>query len=74
VNSLGGKWFAETIDHARQWGDVMNGKGISTILEVQLPRSQAEQFMRLERLDGIGPARYGEIEQLKGATIRIVGP
>lgn len=73
ANSLGGKWFAETADHARQWGNVMNGKGASTILEVQLPRSQADQLMRMERLDGIGPARYGELEQLRGAIIKALG-
>ncbi|MBK9606995.1 MAG: hypothetical protein IPO58_11505 [Betaproteobacteria bacterium] len=51
----------------------MNGKGASTILEVQLPRSQADQLMRMERLDGIGPARYGELEQLRGAIIKALG-
>lgn len=69
-NSLGGKWFAETRDHARQWGDVMNGKGNSTVLDVQLPRTQADQLMRMDRLDGIGPARYGELDQLNGAIIK----
>ncbi len=72
-NSLGGKWFAETLEHARQWGDAMNGKGASTILEVQLPRSQADRLMRMERLDGIGPARYGELDQLRNATIKGLG-
>jgi len=56
-NSLDGKWFAETSDHALQWGDAMNVKGNSTVLEVQLPRSQADQLMRMDRLDGIGPTR-----------------
>ncbi len=73
ANSLGGKWLAETADHARQWGNVMNGKGASTILEVQLPRVQADKLMRMERLDGIGPARYGELEQLRGAVIKVLG-
>jgi hypothetical protein len=72
-NSLGGKWFAESADHARRWGEVMNGRGNSTILRVDLPKSQADQFMRMERLDGIGPARYGELDQLNGALIREIG-
>jgi hypothetical protein len=72
-NSLGGKWFAETIDHARQWGNVMNGQGASTILEVKLLRSQVNQFFRLDRLDNIGPAVYGELEQLHGAVIKALG-
>jgi uncharacterized protein RhaS with RHS repeats len=74
ANSLGGKWFAESASHARQWGNAMNGKGESTILEVQLPRGQADQLMRLEKLDGIGPARYGELGQLHDAVIKAIGP
>lgn len=73
-NSLGGKWFAESVNDARQWGDVLNGPGASRILEITLPRSVADQFMRLERLDGIGPARYGELGQLDGAIIREIFP
>jgi hypothetical protein len=69
-NSLGGKWFAETPEHAKQWGDLLNGKGVSKLLEVKLPNSIADQLMRLERLDSIGPARYGELEQLDQAVIR----
>jgi RHS repeat-associated protein len=71
-NSLGGKWLAESRDAARQWGDALNGKDNSSIMEVQLPRTQADQLLRVERLDGIGPARYGEIDQLRGATMRIL--
>jgi hypothetical protein len=74
ANSLSGKWFAETADHARQWGNIMNGDNTSTIIKVQLPRNQADQLMRLERLDGIGPARYGELDQIRGATIEIFSP
>jgi hypothetical protein len=59
---------------ARQWGNAMNGKGQSTILEIQLPRGQAAQLMRLEKLNGIGPARYGELEQLREAVIKAIGP
>lgn len=70
VNSLGGKWFAETLEHAKQWGDALNGNGLSRLLEIRLPEPIADKFMRLERLDGIGPARYGELNQLEQATIR----
>lgn len=73
VNSLGGKWFAETVDHARQWWNMMNGNGISTIIQVRLPSSQADRLMRIERLDGIGPARYGKLDQLNEAIIRVLG-
>ncbi len=71
-NSLGGKWFAESQADAAKWGDILNGKGNSRIVETTLLKSSADQFMRLDRLDGIGPARYGELEQLNGAVIREV--
>lgn len=70
---MGGKFFAEAADDARQWGNAMNGSGKSTILEVGMPESQADQLMRWERLDGIGPARYGELEQLIGVGIKEIG-
>jgi RHS repeat-associated protein len=66
-NSLGGKWFAETIEHAREWGERL---GNPVILRVDLPTARANQLMRVERLDNIGPARYGELNQLEGAVIR----
>lgn len=69
-NSLGGKWFAETLEQAERWGDLLNGRGASRILEVRLPNSTADQLMRLERLDGIGSARFGELGQLEQAIIR----
>jgi hypothetical protein len=69
-NSLGGKWFAETLGHAKEWGDLLNGKGASKILEVILPKSVADKLMRMGRLDGVGPARYGELGQLEQAIIR----
>lgn len=36
---------------------------------MELPTSDANQLMRLERLYGIGPARYGELDQLGNAVI-----
>ncbi|GAB7129796.1 hypothetical protein JCM19000A_43040 [Silvimonas sp. JCM 19000] len=48
----------------------MNGPGNSTILHVEMPTAQASQLMRLDRLDDIGPARYGELDQLLGVTIK----
>lgn len=71
-NSLYGKWMAESAAHAREWGDKMYGPGTTTLMEVRLPKSAADQLMRLERLDGIGPARYGELNQLEQAVIREV--
>jgi RHS repeat-associated protein len=68
-NSLGGKWFAESAEHAAQWGQLLEGKGAFKIIDAKIPTVQAEKFMRLESLDGIGPARYAELDQLKNAVV-----
>lgn len=62
-NSLGGKWFAESGENASQWGRVLNN-GEGSVVKVRVPDSFANQLMRLEKLDGIGPARYAEPHQL----------
>jgi len=73
-NSLGGKWLAESAEDAARWGEVMNGSDGFRLLEVELPAQQADNLMRYERLDGIGPARYGELDELTDATIREFDP
>jgi hypothetical protein len=70
-NSLEGKWMAESVDDAKTWGKLLNGDG-SVVVSVTMPRSLAEQLQRVPRLDGVGPARYGTIDQLSGVTIREV--
>ncbi|MEW5976651.1 MAG: RHS repeat-associated core domain-containing protein [Acidobacteriota bacterium] len=69
-NSLGGKFFAESFADAGKWGNLLEGAGNFRVLEVTVPTSEASKFMRWERLDGIGPARYGNLEQLSNAVIR----
>jgi hypothetical protein len=69
-NSLGGKFFAETAEHAGKWGEAMMGKGNFRIIQADLPTSAADKLMRWERLDGIGPARYGELDQLVDSVVR----
>lgn len=64
-----GKWFAESADDAVKWGDTMNGPGNSTVVRTEVPTGQAERFFRVERLDGIGPARYADLEQLHDVKI-----
>jgi hypothetical protein len=71
-NSLGGKWFAESVDHADQWGELLEGAGNFRIISAELPTNVADQMMRVEKLDQIGPARYGELEQLLNAIIGTV--
>lgn len=63
AGSLDGKWFAESGEHASQWGKALNG-GTGSVVKVRVPSSFGNQLMRLEKLDGIGPARYAEPHQL----------
>jgi len=71
-NSMQGKFFAESARDAKKWGDALNGPGKSKIVEVQLPKNAADNLQRWERLDGIGPARYGELNQLRDAIVKEV--
>ncbi len=71
-NSLGGKWFAETIGDAAEWGQRLEGKNGFRIVDARIPTIEAAKFLRNPFLDGIGPARYGELNQLRNATIGVV--
>lgn len=62
--SLSGKWFAEELTHAVRWGELLEGPGNYAIVKVELPSVIADTLFRIERLDGIGPARYVEAAQL----------
>jgi hypothetical protein len=72
-NSLGGKFFAETAGDASKWGDLLQGPGNYEIIKVELPKSAADSLMRWERLDGIGPARYGELNQINVSGLKVTG-
>lgn len=67
ANTLGGKWFAESAEHAHEWGFKLNGPGKYRVIEVEFPKTSADSFLRRDRLDTIGPARYGEIDQINAA-------
>lgn len=71
-SSLEGKWFAESTDDAVKWGDLLQGPGNYRIIEVELSNEVAKQFFRVEKLDNIGPARYGELHQLRNVAFREV--
>ena len=71
-NSLGGKFFAESAEHATQWGTKMEGAGNFRVIEAQFPKGSADSFMRWDRLDGIGPARYGELGPVNAANPTIL--
>lgn len=70
-HALEGKFFAETFEHAVVWGDILEGSGQYRIVEVQLSANIADELIRWERLDGIGPARYANLSQLEHAIIRL---
>jgi RHS repeat-associated protein len=57
--SMPGKWFAESGAHALEWGKRME-QGNGSVVSIRVPRDLADELFRLERLDGIGPARYVE--------------
>ena len=52
------------------WGEILEGASNYRIVEVELPASVAQSLLRWEKLDGIGPARYGELHQLQNAVVR----
>jgi len=70
-SSLEGKFFAESAADAAQWGERLEGSGNYRIVEVEFFTSVAENLLRWEKLDSIGPARYGELHQLQDAVVRL---
>ena len=61
----------ESAEDAAQWGERLEGAGNYRIVEVEFSTSVAENLVRWGKLDGIGPARYGELHQLQGAVVRL---
>ena len=75
AGSIEGKWFAETVAAAKQWRDWfsrVSGVGHERIIEMEIDRKIADRFVRFGNLDGFGPARYAELEQLDGSVVREV--
>lgn len=71
-NSLGGKFFAENPADAARWGDALEGAGRCRLVEVEVASNAADNLMRWERLDNIGPARYAELDELGNVAVREV--
>lgn len=71
ASALEGKFFAESAEDAAQWGEMLEGEGNYRIVEVALPTNVVQSLLRWEKLDGIGPARYGELHQLQDAVVRL---
>jgi hypothetical protein len=51
--------------------NALEGAGNFRIVEAQFPKSAADQFMRWERLDSIGPARFGTFKQMGRPKIKL---
>jgi len=71
-SSLEGKCFTESAEDAARWGEMLEGAGHYRIVEVTLPTSVTHSLLQWEKLDGIGPARYGELHQLYDAVVRLL--
>lgn len=64
--SLEGKWFATTHDDAVAWGKLFARiSGEFRIIRAIFPRTLAERFQYRPRLDGIGPAYFADMDQLR---------
>jgi hypothetical protein len=60
VNTLTGKWFAETAEAATRWGRALYASIPFHVVQLDLPADVADLMFRLPWLDQIGPARYAE--------------
>jgi hypothetical protein len=69
-SSLEGKFLSGSAEDAAQWGEMLEGASHYRIVEDALPASVAKSLLRWENLDGIGPARYGELPQLQVTVVR----
>lgn len=61
-----GKWFAENFDDAVNWGKTM-GHGADAkfyVVKVEVPDDIANSAFRHTNLDGIGDARYFDVDTL----------
>jgi hypothetical protein len=66
ASSMEGKWFAEKLEDAREWGQrfYQPNELPFSIVYVDIPDQLAEQMFRTANLDGIGPARWADLDLL----------
>lgn len=70
---MAGKWFAETVDDAAQWGRRFYqwSRTPFYIIAVDVPDAVSAQMFRVANLDNIGPARWaseGDLLDLLNST------
>ena len=73
AGALETKWFAESLEHAMEWGRQFgrsDGK-IYKVVEIEIV-FEVPDAQRRSRLDGIGAACWLSLEQLRGVAIREV--
>jgi hypothetical protein len=64
-NSLEGKFFADTLEAARAWGNVLNPSAKFHIIKVELDERVSEILEVFPNLDGIGTAYYVSNDMLE---------
>jgi hypothetical protein len=68
-NSMEGKWFADSLAGARAHGEALYPAGNYRMIEVDVP-DDAPSLFRVLNLDGFGPARYLNMDDLNGVVPR----
>jgi hypothetical protein len=72
-NSAEGKWFADSLDGARAHGQALYPDGPFYFIEADVP-DDAPSLFRFSDLDGYGPARFLEIDDLRDVVPRPLEP
>lgn len=62
-NSTEGKWFADSLDGAKAHGEGLFRDGEFRLIEADVP-DDAPSLFRLPNLDGHGPARFLDMDDL----------
>jgi hypothetical protein len=70
--TMEGKWFAETYEDAVTWGNKMgHGGDAFRVVQIDVPDNIAANMHADPHLDGIGPARYAQLEDLNNPKTRV---
>ncbi len=70
--TMEGKWFAESYKDAVTWGNKMGHGGEHfQVVQIDVPDDIAEKMHMDPRLDGIGPARYGELTDINNDRVKV---
>lgn len=66
-----GKYFADSLEGATAHGESLFGPGKYRLIEADVPE-QAQSLMKWDNLDRKGPARFGDLNDLKDVKPRPV--